>query len=263
MNDAREQEHAAAAEVLRKRLTETPAPQITTAIPIERIVIDPKFQIRNALDLSAVVAYQRRYSVGSYMPPIEVADVAGAFYLIDGYHRIEALRRLNRTDVQARIRELATIEEAMWLGGEINSGHGVKLTKEERYKRFVLYLKMGKHYVQGKPQTVRWVKSYRQIGEDFGIFHTTAEKLVKKADRRLWAALSERNSGIERSTGGLRVSQKIKPEDIVRRNLDNVRAGFAGITTPEARGEIIAKLEAVTAELKAGAQWTPFEDLEF
>lgn len=251
-------------EALRKRLLEEAA-MLTTALPIDRIVVDETFQIRDSLNLGAVQAYRRRYLVGSYMPPIEVANVDGAYYLIDGYHRLEALRLLDKHEVLARIRSLPTIEEAMWIGGEINSAHGVKLTREERRKRFKLYLRMGRHFIPGKPQTIRWVKSYRKIGEDFGITHPTAEKLVKWADRKLWQALAERGQGqLERSdSGGLRVSSKLRPEDLAKRNLDNARAAFQGIETPEARGEVIAKADAVAQDMKKGKPWTPFPENEF
>jgi len=88
--------------------------------------------------------------------------------------------------------------------------------------------------------------------------------MVKHTDPKLWHALAARGQGqLARSdAGGFRTSSKLRPEDLVKRGLDNARAAFPGITTPEARGEAIAKADAVAQEMRAGQAWTPFAEAE-
>jgi len=261
-----EADQAQAEVELRKRLAPADGSTSVTlgAIPIDRIVVDEKFQIRNSLTEDYVRRYTQRYKVEAELPPVEVALVNGAYFLIDGFHRLEALRRLGRTEASARIRILPDLNAVLWEGFEINSRHGVHYTKDERRKGFKLYLRMGRQYVEGKPRTPRWLKSLNQIGKEWGISPHTIKKLIQQTDRRLWADYEARGEGrLENGNGGLRASKKITPEEIAKRSIANVLAVAQGITSPEARGEIIDKTEAAAEEMKKNAPWTPFAEVEF
>ena len=263
--DAPEADQAVAEAELRRRLTQDGRLSITLAsIPIDRIVVDERFQIRSGLTEDYVKKYTLRYKVEAELPPIEVADVDGAYFLIDGFHRLEALRRLGRTQATARIRALPDLNAVLWEGFEINSRHGVHYSKEERRRGFKLYLKMGRCYVEGKPRTARWLKSLNQIGKEWGISPHTIKKLIQQVDRRLWADYMARGEGrLENNSGGIRPSKKITPEEIAKRSIANALAATQGIHSPEARGEVIAKTEAAAEDMKKAAPWSPFTDNEF
>ncbi len=264
--DSPEADQAQAEAELRKRLAPASGSTSTTLanIPIDRIVVDERFQIRNSLTEDYVRRYTQRYKVEADLPPVEVALVDGAYFLCDGYHRLEALRRLGRTEVSARIRVMPNLNAVLWEGFEINSRHGVHYNKDERRKGFKLYLRMGRQYVEGKPRTARWLKSLNQIGKEWGISPHTIKKLIQQIDRRLWADYEARGEGrLDNSNGGLRTSKKITPEEIAKRSIANVLAVAQGITSPEARGEIINKTEVAAEEMKKNAPWTPFTESEF
>jgi hypothetical protein len=230
------------------------------SIPQERIaILDEEFQIREGLKENTVRKYQRHYQVGTAMPPVRIAQIGKSLYLIDGFHRLEAQRRNGAEEVAATIEPIETREEAAWLGGKVNSEHGLPLNKRERHRLFRLYLSQERYYLNGQPKTPRSMKSYRAIGREFGITDKTARALILKYHPKLCKVMDARNAGkYDLPKGGLRPpAATLLPEDLAERSLNNARAIYVGIETPEARGRVIAKAEEVTAEMKQGGQWMP------
>lgn len=263
---APEADQAVAEAELRKRLTGSGEQRITATIVIEKIVVDENStQIRNALTENAVRQYVRNYKYGSGMPPIEVAVVDDIFYLVDGYHRLEALRRLGRTTVTATVYELPDLESVVWRGWEINSKPGVHYTNDERRKAFKLYIKLGRCYVEGKPRIPRWLKSMNQIGRDWSIHPNTAKALIKELHRPTWEMYLARGEGrMENAGGSLQAGsyRKMRHVDTAERNLANVLNIAKKLNDPVVRGALIAKTEAVANEMKTDSPWTPFVEEE-
>ena len=103
----------------------------TKEIPIEYIEFDERIKnIRNAQSEEAIGRYIEKYESGT-SKPISVKEIDRQHYiLIDGHHRIEALKRLKRRKIEADILDI-TDKELYSRAVEKNVDHGVSLTKDE------------------------------------------------------------------------------------------------------------------------------------
>lgn len=135
---------------------------------IDRLVIDPSFQVRRQTDHQKVREYARAMANGVRFPPLTVADVDGVLFLVDGFHRYEAYRSLGREWVDADVRQM-TLKEALRTSAVCNLSHGLPLTKTEKRRAFKQFIDGGGH-LRGKR-----FKSYREIAQELqGIGgHTT------------------------------------------------------------------------------------------
>ena len=142
---------------------------------IDRLVIDPSFQVRRQTDHQKVREYARAMENGVWFPPLTVADVDGVLFLVDGFHRYEAYRSLEVQWVDADVRQM-TLKEALRTSAVCNLSHGLPLTKTEKRRAFKQFIDGGGH-LKGKR-----FKSYREIAQELqGIGgHTTIRGWMMK-----------------------------------------------------------------------------------
>ena len=100
-------------------------------IPIEYIEFDEKIKgIRNSQSEEAIGRYMEKYESGT-SKPISVKEIDRQHYiLIDGFHRLEAIKRLKRRKIEAETIDISD-KELYAKAVEFNVEHGVQLTKEE------------------------------------------------------------------------------------------------------------------------------------
>jgi hypothetical protein len=233
------------------------ATTIRTAIPLDTLVVSGQFQIRQALTESFVKRYVAAYEVGAEMPPVEVAIVRGTngepiYYLVDGFHRVEALARLGRTEVDAQISELPSLNAVLWEGWKRNQ-HGVHYTKDERVTAFKLYLSMGQHLYRPRAGAALELKSIRQIGKEWFRSPATMWKMICKLDKKLaqkYKLRSHGRLGRDKTGEGNPAGRQLAPLDVARRDLKNV----LNIAKGEARAsqvKILSAAETMVAKLKS------------
>ena len=142
---------------------------------IDRLVIDPSFQVRRQTDHQKVREYARAMENGVRFPPLTVAKVEGGLFLVDGFHRYEAYRSLGVQRVDADVRQM-TLKEALRTSAVCNLSHGLPLTKTEKRRAFKQFINGGGH-LKGKR-----FKSYREIAQELqGIGgHTTIRNWMIK-----------------------------------------------------------------------------------
>lgn len=129
-------------------------------IELDRITRDWSLQVRGRMDDGAVARYAAAMEAGSEFPPVELGEVGSSLLLVDGWHRIEAARRVGRSRILARITAM-TREEAQWGAAKANLAHGVPLTRRiERTNVFRAYVESGQH------RKKRGYKSYREMSEE-------------------------------------------------------------------------------------------------
>lgn len=149
-----------------------------TCEPIDLAEIHPaSFQPRVRLDEDAVQAYAARYAEGEDMPPVLVyyegdLDRPDAFWLADGFHRVEALRRNGATTVIDALIAPGTQRDAMLVAIGVNHSHGVRLTNGDK-RRIVESL-----LVDDEWRT--W--SDRSIAERAGVSHAFVSKHRRKME---------------------------------------------------------------------------------
>src|SRR3989442_6593104 len=99
-------------------------------LKIDDINISAAVQIRARLNQDAITQYT---DIFDQLPPVDVYDVQRhGLVLADGWHRLEAAKRLNRDSVLAVVRK-GTLQDAMAWAVIANVKHGQPLTRQERY----------------------------------------------------------------------------------------------------------------------------------
>lgn len=146
------------------------------SITLDALTIDPDFQPRYINGANGEYASVKESHVRALMesepedwPPIVVSrDSAGNYFLIDGFHRVEAARRLGIVGLPALVEEGAGYESSF----AHNMAHGLPLSTHDR-KQFAVWLH------ENYPDL-----SLRELGRRTGLNHMT----VKAALEGTWPA---------------------------------------------------------------------------
>jgi hypothetical protein len=136
------------------------------------------------------------------MPPIKVALIEDARVVVDGWHRLAALEKIGRYEVEGEIVK-ATAREALWLAAQANLEHGLPLKSPEIRAAFRAYIRAQQH--RGPRGNL---KSYRQIAQELGGVrrYTTIRNWMKKDFRKIFDAMGGADplGATRRSHSGLR-----------------------------------------------------------
>jgi hypothetical protein len=155
-------------------LVSAPTKQIKTA-RIDSLIRDDRFQARQGLDPGTVKRYATIYREDpDKLPPIKIALINKAGFVIDGWHRVAALEANKSVYVRAEV-IAATEAEAFAMASTANLAHGKPLRTKELRKAFALFVKGGQHR-KGKSG----FKSYRELAKDLGVSHMTVYRWMKR-----------------------------------------------------------------------------------
>ena len=227
-------------------------------IKIADIAIRGDWQVRNKIDPSTVGRYRTVYKNGGSMPPVEVARVDGAFRLVDGWHRLEALRLLERDDVEANITTM-TMSQAKWAAAAANLTHGLPLKPKELQNVFGAYITARRHY-----KSTGRLKSYRDMAADFNglISYRTLNRWMEKDHPGIAKEMSMQrggeNKGHYRDGSPPKVPHHITPLQAAREGLDSALAEARALST-EDRRELLDHGRRLLRRLERLTQWTPEE----
>ena len=226
-------------------------------LDVASITLLPQMQLRTKTDPATVKRYAQAMNHGVVFPPILVANLAGVLILVDGFHRVAAMTSLGIRQTPAEVREVATLEEARWLAAKANLTHGLPLKTKERRAVFRAYVKASQHRYGGDRGGL---KSYREMAGDLGGAHyTTLRNWMRSDFPSVFAAMSDDTGA---ALGGLPLPE---PRGRVfareaSEALDKALAALPGVTEPEDRGWLLAKVEDLRAALvEAGTK----EELPF
>ena len=226
---------------------------------IDQLVLDRAFQVRKELNKPAVSRYKEAYRLDQVLDPVRVADVDGMLILIDGWHRVTALRQLDRLYVDAEIEPMSR-DDALWAASIANAKHGVPLSKTEHLNVFKNYIATGRH-VKGKGGiTGTRYKPYRDIANDLPInrSHGTI---------RNW--MIEHYPEIAKAMGGTEIVSdapydfRAAKDDRERQRPDNTArlanelfTHFQSVSDPQERGIIIGEIRDLLARMQRSSGWT-------
>jgi hypothetical protein len=217
-------------------------------VEIPQLALDPEFQMRRKLDAGTVKKYENVYKSGKPMPPVKVARVAGVLVLVDGWHRVEALKRLNVSRVDAEVTE-ATREQALWMAARANLEHGLPLKTNELRDVFRTFIKAKQHVLpRGR------LMSYRDIGAELGKPQSTIYAWMKKD----FPAIAAKMAGDEafKGTGGIQdAPRRPSPLQPAMDALDALQAAFQGTSSPEHRGAILKAARELVAAMESSPDW--------
>jgi hypothetical protein len=99
---------------------------------------------------------------GAILPPVVVFYDGSDYWLGDGFHRVEAARKINRDTILAEIKA-GTARDAILYGIGANAAHGLRRTQADKRRAVERLLK--------DPEWARW--SDRKIAEAAKVDHKT------------------------------------------------------------------------------------------
>jgi ParB-like chromosome segregation protein Spo0J len=108
---------------------------------IADIRIDGDTQPRLAVDEAVVAEYAEDMKAGAEFPPVRVVSDGAAHWLVDGFHRYYAHRKLGRTQIRAEV-TTGLLTEAQWLSFAANKGHGLRRSNADKSKAVIKALRM-------------------------------------------------------------------------------------------------------------------------
>ncbi len=94
-------------------------------------------QMRVQLNDDAVQEYMQ---VADDLPPVNVFDDDGKYYLVDGFHRFEAKKKANAKEINCLVQK-GTLRDAILFAVQANSDHGVRRTNADKRKAVETLLK--------------------------------------------------------------------------------------------------------------------------
>jgi hypothetical protein len=228
----------------------------------DAITADASFQVRGKIDGGKVREYATALRIGAVFPPVRLARINGALFLIDGWHRLAA-QEWNASLIKDRSerRELraisATIEDmsekdARFAAATANLKHGLPMTRREKGKVFALYMRQRRYLnVMGQ------LKSTRKIAEELGglAAHTTIWTWIKLHYPRVAERMEQPETQCRVGTVPPRpfVPPSLFPED-ARGHLEAARKASRGVVDPEERRAILEEVRQFDAELRE--DWT-------
>lgn len=221
-------------------------------IPINGILVDGDLQIRNEVYAYKVEQYAQAYRNGAVLPPVEVGKKGNGFILIDGFHRLAALKKIKAEVVEAIVTDEPE-SDWKWVAAKRNLVHGKQLNKDEIHNAFKAYME-AKKYMNKYSYAL---KSYREIAADLMIVkHTTLWYWMKKDYPEVWEMLKDKNN-MYGAMGGKKV--KDDGEDTVERieaTLEHVLALSKTLDgNGVAKGRVIGKAEEVLELMKKQDAW--------
>lgn len=157
-------------------ITDHPAKSLPRHVPIDSIVADENIQVRvNGLsedNLSRILAVLE--NGGEINEPIILYDTPDGLILADGFHRVEAHRRLQRPTILAVVRE-GNLNDVLNVAEEANLKHGQPLTNED--KKSLLFRRLERDH--------EWAQtSYQHIAQSLGVNRTTVSRWFSEFSTR-------------------------------------------------------------------------------
>ena len=141
-----------------------------TVIALSDIQDDGTTQMRVAgIDPSVVADYADAMEAGAVFPPIIVYHDGEQYWPGDGFHRIDAARRIGHETIDADIRDGGR-RDALLLAASANATHGLRRTQADKRKSIETLLR--------DPEWSRW--SDREIGKACSVDHKTVGRFRRE-----------------------------------------------------------------------------------
>ena len=139
-----------------------------TTVPIGKIVVDLRLQVRQSLNAEKVEEYAQRMKDGAHFPPIHCGYVDGedTLYVVDGFHRLAACKACGMCDVEVIIQAFTSRDDMYEYAFHANNIHGINLTDEEIREGIIRIIKM-------HPE-----ESTRKLAERCGCSNATVHRYV-------------------------------------------------------------------------------------
>ncbi len=136
---------------------------MTESVEISLIRREADLQMRTAgLDVGVVTDYAVAMADGAEFPPVVLFFDGEAYWPGDGFHRIEAAKRNDRTTISADVRQGSKRDAILFAVGA-NASHGLRRTQADKRRSVLAMLR--------DPEWSR--QSDREIGKRCAVDHKT------------------------------------------------------------------------------------------
>ena len=133
------------------------------------LIQDGGAQMRAAMNEETVADYAEEMVAGAEFPPVIVYHDGEAYWLADGYHRVDAARRIGRNDITAEVHD-GDRRDAILHGIGANAHHGLRRTQADK-----------RHAVETLLRDEQWFKwSDRHIAKIANVDHKTVGKIRRE-----------------------------------------------------------------------------------
>ncbi len=133
------------------------------------LIQDGGAQMRAAMNEETVADYAEEMVAGAEFPPVIVYHDGEAYWLADGYHRVDAARRIGRNDITAEVHD-GDRRDAILHGIGANARHGLRRTQADK-----------RHAVETLLRDEQWFKwSDRHIAKIANVDHKTVGKIRRE-----------------------------------------------------------------------------------
>ena len=132
---------------------------------VENILLNDSLQGRVRLDPSIVEEYADSMKFDNVeFPAIDVyLDTDTDYmYLLDGFHRVEACKKIGKTSILANIVPIQTEDDAVWWAAAANQSHGLRRTNADNLRSLEMVLFLDSSHDL----------SDREIARRIGVSHT-------------------------------------------------------------------------------------------
>ena len=206
-------------------------------IEILDIKLTPCTSVRASLDPVAVKEYAKSIAKGDQFPPVLVYRVDGELWLVDGYTRCEAVRRNNRTAIDAEIVE-GTREEAVKAALGANQKHGRRLNAKDRRRAAGIAL----------------VELHDQSDREIAALIGCSDKTVAAVRREM-----EVTSEIPQSASRVGADGKSHPAKRTRKKTEDIPPAAGVVLDGQAQPEIASSDNEINATAASAATTVPQE----
>jgi len=138
-------------------------------IEIGKITVNVEIVGRaDGLDFVTIQSYADDMEAGAVFPPVKLVGDGDVFWLVDGLHRLEAAKKINREQISSNVTE-GDERVAMLVSCVANADHGKRRTNEDKHQKVMMML-----------EDEEWSKwSGREIARRCRVDNKFVEKLRK------------------------------------------------------------------------------------
>ena len=108
-------------------------------IPIADIRLDGKTQLRVKFNQEQAEEYRKLLAEETKFPNLTVFFDETVYWLVDGFHRLEAHKKLGNDQVACNVL-LGSLRDARVFAGSVNSTHGMPRTPEDKRNSVLMFL---------------------------------------------------------------------------------------------------------------------------
>jgi len=223
-------------------------------VRVDSIIVDMKFQCRDEMPYWRINSYRNIYNNNQDMGALLVGRRSKGFVLLDGFHRLKALKLIGAKWVNVEVTNEVE-KNWRWIAAKANMGHGAGLKTKEVRKAFRIFIKTK----QNVADDLGMLMTYREIAEHFPaktyktIYNWMQEDFPETAKLMSDKGISLKQGKDIYEDEGVYMDRKIINQ--IHEHLDIAKALSLTIQTNEARKKLTDFFKTSLEDLDKSESW--------